>query len=189
MLCQPQEVLILGTARSKSPGSFTCCGRNWGQTRKSPGKLPLRGIGRYWFLPTLKDVLGDFTCQGGAAQEWTQSPCPTRWRHQVTFAKGRAPLTWETAWGHTAREYFTWYQGRNGLSVAPTTYGLTKATPHRDGQLVETKRRRPKPCQSKRMWIVSVPHHWSPTSNNSWVRRSPPQWVPMWVMASHYCQH
>ena len=63
MLCKLQEVPILGMVGRKSPGGSMPWG-NWGQTRKSPGKLALRGKGRNWSLQTPKDIPGDFILRG-----------------------------------------------------------------------------------------------------------------------------
>ena len=91
----------------------------WGQTRKSPGKLTLKGKGRYWFLPTLKDILGNLIPRGCCSRT-TWSPSPTRQRCQVTFAKGRAPWPGESP-RHRAREYLCDTGAEMGYQLPPPT--------------------------------------------------------------------
>ena len=49
--------------------------------------------------------------------------------------------------------------------------------------------RRLGPSQLRGIWILSVPCQWSPTSRNSWVRRSPPWQVLRQEMTFHPHQH
>ena len=60
------------------------------------GKLDINFF-HYWQMPWAT------SCWRGSTAEWTWSPSSTRWRHQVTFAKERAPMPEESP-KHDARE-------------------------------------------------------------------------------------
>ena len=161
--------------RDRFPGDLTPWG-TWGQIRKSQGRLPPRRKDGDWFLPI--DAPGDSSLKGHCSRM-----DPVTQSHQVEtlgdICQGKT-----TPWRRT--------QSMTQMQIWPTSCPHQHGKPKRHCMkwlIGQYQGRRQGPSRVRGMQISNVPHHWSFTSGNSWVRRNPPQWAPRWEAACHQHQH